>query len=448
MLIRFSTLLLSVCACSAVFSQKTILQGTVKQSDGSPLKNSAVMLIQYNPATKMFSVVDSAYTDAAGAYKFDGSMQYYILAKPDEMAAGELPTYYGNSIFSQKATPVQMNYGNPVTADFSTTKKAMSNEGPGVLGGSVWLAGKTMKAAVPHTAIFLGDRDRNPVAVTVTDGAGNFSFKNLAIGTYYVMVDFAGIDNATADEISLSVQNPQKTGLHFRLEDGTVVCEENNYASIKEAIANRENVYMLNLNSLQHDVAEKSLVISPDGSRMLMLQVGDLANLEWLSLDINMINFLPAEMGKLGKLNYLSANLNKLTSLPAEMANLKNLQALHLGKNNFTQFPEIITGYSKLEVLNFENNAITALPASISALKNLKVLNLANCYDLLALPPQIGELANLTELNLSNCIKLKALPKELNNLKNLKMLDITGTKLNAKTFQKAVPGCEVRMTKK
>ena len=441
---------LVACFCLPIlsaFSQgKTILQGTVKQSDGSALKNSAVMLIQYNPSTKMYSVVDSAYTDGSGKYKFDGSMQYFILAKTDEMSANELPTYYGNSLFSQKATPVSMNFGEAVTADFSTTKKAFSNSGPASIGGMLSM-GKNLGGASKVT-VFLADKDKNPVAVTTTNASGNFQFKNLAMGDYSVLVDFAGMDNTTADVINLNVLNPVKNNFHFQIDDGTLNCAESGYASIKDAMANKENVYSLNLNSLQHDVEEKSLVLAPDGSKMLMLQIGEFTNLESLSLDINMINFLPADLGKLSKLTTLSLNLNKLTSLPAELSNLKNLKMLNLGKNNFNKFPDLITGYANLEVLNFESNPITALPATINSLKNLKELNLSSCFDLLALPPQIGELTNLQELNLSSCIKLKALPKELNNLKNLKVLDIQGTKLNANSFKKAVPGCEVRVTKK
>jgi len=429
------------------FSQnKTILQGQVKQSNGSPLRSSAVMLIQYNPATKAYSVIDSSYTDAEGRYKFDALQQYFILAKPDESLVSDFPTYYGNSLFSQKATPVSMNFGDAVTADFSTTKKSFSNSGVASLGGTVSL-GKN-SSAIPGLTVFLADKDKNPIAVTSTNSSGSFEFKNLAMSDYSVFVDFGGVDNTTADVISLNVLNPAKNNFHFHIEDGILYCAENNYSSIKDALANKENVYVLNLNSLQHDVAEKSLVIAPDESKMLSLQIGEFPNLESLSMDINMINFLPADIGKLSKLTVLSANLNKLSALPAEMSNLKNLKTLNLGKNNFNKFPDVITGYSNLEVLNFENNPIAALPPSINALKNLKEFNLSNCFDILALPIQIGELTNLQELNLSNCPKLKVLPKELNNLKNLKVLDITGTKLNVSSFKKAVTGCEVRMTKK
>jgi len=434
-------------AIAHCFSQpKTILQGQVKQSDGSPLRSSAVMLIQYNPATKTYAVVDSSYTDADGKYKFDALQQYIILAKPDETMVNDFPTYYGNSLFSQKATPVSMNFGDAVTADFATTKKSLSNSGTASIGGTISL-GKNLSGA-PALTVFLADKDKNPIAVTSTNASGSFQFKNLPMSDYSVWVDFAGIDNTTADVINLNVLNPAKNNFHFQVDDGSLNCVENSYSSIKDALQNKENVYRLNLNSLQHEVAEQSLVIAPDGSKMLSLQIGEFTNLESLSMDINMINFLPADIGKLGKLTTLNANLNKLSALPAEMSNLKNLKTLNLGKNNFNKFPDVIIGYASLEVLNFENNPITSIPPTINALKNLKELNLSSCFDILALPIQIGELTNLQELNLSNCAKLKVLPKELNNLKNLKVLDIQGTKLNVSSFKKAVPGCEVRVTKK
>jgi hypothetical protein len=445
----FSAVLFFCCMIQfqAGFSQgKTILQGQVKQSDGTPLKSSAVMLIQYNPATRSCTVMDSAYTDANGKYKFEGAHQYFVLARPDESAVNELPTYFGNSLLSGKATPVSINFGDPATADFSTSKKAPSNSGVASIGGKI-AAGKNL-GGISKTTVLLADKDKNPVAVATTNGSGEFKFKNLSHGTYYIWVDLPGLDNSNADAVLLNGLNPNKDNLHFQVDDGSLIWVENSYTSIKDALANKENVYSLNLNSLQHDVAEKSLVITPDGTKMLSLQIGDFTNLESLSLDINMINFLPADLGKLSKLTSFSAGLNKITSLPAEMANLKNLKSLNLGKNNFNKFPDIITGYTSLENLNFENNPITALPPTINALKSLKVLNLASCFDLLALPVQIGELTNLEELYISSCVKIKSLPKELNNLKNLKILDITGTKLSANSFKKAVPGCEVRETKK
>ena len=442
LIILFSGIIFTCC-----YSQnKTILKGQVKQSDGSPLRGSAVMLVQFNPATKLFSVVDSSYTDANGNYKFDGSMNYFVLAKPDAALLNELPTYYGNTLFSGKATPVTMNFGEAVTADFATTKKSPSNSGAASIGGIISL-GKNLGGASKLT-VFLADKDKHPIAVTTTNASGNFQFKNIAIGDYSILVDVAGVDNNSADAINLTVLNPTKNNFHFQIEDGNLNCLENNYTSVKDAMANSSTIYILNLNSLQHDVEEKSLTISSDGTKTLSTKIGELTNLESLSIDINQINFLPADIGKLGKLTTLNANLNKLSALPNEIENLKNLKTLTLGKNNFNKFPDVITKLSSLEVLNFESNPIPALPPTINALKNLKELNLASCFELLELPTRIGELTNLETLNLSNCGKIKSLPKELNNLKNLKVLDISGTKLSASSFKKAVPGCEVRVSKK
>ena len=426
------------------FSQaKTILQGQIKQSDGAPLRNSAVMLIQYNPAAKTTSVIDSSFTDADGKYKFDGNQQYFILAVPDPSASNELPSYYGNSIFSKNASSVSFNYAETITADFATSKKT-SVSGSSSLGGFLF-SGSSLKEKIP---VFLFDKNNNPLDFTTTNSLGYFQFVNLPNGDYLIKADVPGNDNSSSDEINLNSLNPKKDSLNFKIEENGVMWIDNAFTSIEAALAYKHKVYSLQLNSLQHDVAAKSLVIGADGSRMLLPQVGEFKNLESLSIDINQILFLPADIGKLGKLMSLSAALNKLTSLPNEIAGLKNLRSLNIGKNDFKTFPDAITSITSLESINMESNPMPAIPATINNLKNLKELNLSGCFDLLALPVQIGELSNLESLDLSNCIKLKALPKELNNLKNLKVLDISGTKLSAKSFQKAVPGCVVKVTKK
>jgi Leucine-rich repeat (LRR) protein len=279
---------------------------------------------------------------------------------------------------------------------------------------------------------------------TMTDANGEFHFENFAYGKYSIWINDASADNAAADVIGITSLNPAKRNQHFKIDDGSLVNTESNYSDIKAALGNSENVFMLRLNSLQHDVVEKSLIISTDGIKKLSPRIGEFINLETLEININGITFLPAELGKLKKLTTLSANLNKLSTLPPEMGDLKNLIMLDLGKNNFMQFPGLITQFTGLEVLNFESNPIKELPATINALKNLKELDLSNCFDLTALPPQISELSNLETLNLSKCGKLKFLPEGIINLKSLKLLDVSGTKISTKDFQKAVPGCEVR----
>ena len=278
---------------------------------------------------------------------------------------------------------------------------------------------------------------------TLTDTIGGFHFESLVMGNYSIGLK-AGADKIVSDVVEINELNPIKQNQHFILDDGSLACIESNYLNIKDALENKENVFVLDLNSLQFDVAEKSLAIAIDGTKKLSPKIGEFINLESLSININLIKFIPPEIGNLRKLTVLNASLNKLDTLPAEMENLKNLKELNLSKNDFRQFPELITKYSKLEVLNFESNPITTLPSSINQLKNLKEISLERCFDLSTLPPQISELSNLEILNLSKCEKLKTLPEEINNLKNLKVLDVTGTKISTKKFQEAVPECEVR----
>lgn len=305
----------------------------------------------------------------------------------------------------------------------------LKSDGSPLAGGRAYLQWPDIKTAVDSAT---------------TDNNGVFKFERFPYGNYSIGVNVPGVDNTVSDIISVNSLNPVKQNQHFKIEDGMLLCIESNYTNIKDALENKENIFTLNLNSLQFDVADKSLSSGSDGSKKLSLKIGELVNLETLTLDINGINALPAEMGELKKLTHLSAQLNKLITLPQGMENLKNLRHLNLGKNIFQQCPALITKLTSLEYLNLEGNPIVSLPADIGALKNLKELNLANCTELTALPAGIGQLTGLETLDLSKCENLKTLPEEILNLKNLKVLDISGTKINVKEFMKTVPGCEIR----
>ncbi len=304
---------------------------------------------------------------------------------------------------------------------------------------------KADSALLKGQKVYLLNRTTNLMTDSVAaDSNAVFRFQNFELGIYSIGINLPGVDNSIADKIEMTTLNPKKINQHFYINDGSLVCTESNYSSLKAALENKEHVYELDLNSLQYDVAEKSLKIGTDGSKTLSEKIGELKNLETLTLNINQINSISSEIGKLTKLRYLSANLNKLTELPSEISTLKNLTYLDLGKNNFSQFPKSITALTSLAVLNFEGNAIAALPSEIGLLKNLKELNLENCSTLLSLPIEIGSLENLEVLNLAYCIQLKSLPVELINLKKLRTLDVTGTKISVRSFQKERPDCEIR----
>ncbi len=419
----------------------TNIHGKVMLSNGLPMSNSHIYLIQNNLSNTIALKIDSTVTDSSGHYSFSRPTPYYILAQPNESIKNELPTYFGSSIVIQNATLISPNKEDQTPINFSTLNKSNVNKGSASIGGTI--AFEKPLEVNGKVNIFLVNKNKIPMDYCSINTDEEFMFSNLTLGTYFLWMDLIGIDNSTADSILLTDFNSVKNKLHFKVDDGSLLNIENGYSNIVDALGNKESIYKLNLSSIQHEAFEKSLGQSSDGSIFLNPSIGEFANMESLNIDLNQINSLPPEIGKLNKLTSFSASINKLKALPNEMKSLKNLTNLNLGKNNFTVFPKLIAEYSSLEILNFANNPIDSLPTNINALKKIKEINLSGCSELVDLPAQIGNLSTLETIDLSRCIKLKTLPKEFINLKNLKVLNVSGTKISTGFFKKAVPECEI-----
>ena len=71
-----------------------------------------------------------------------------------------------------------------------------------------------------------------------------------------------------------------------------------------------------------------------------------------------------------------------LTTLPPEIGNLKNLEYLSLGSNELTTIPKEIGNLTNLEVLWLTGNQLTTIPPEIGNLKNLIRLDLNRNPDL------------------------------------------------------------------
>lgn len=162
---------------------------------------------------------------------------------------------------------------------------------------------------------------------------------------------------------------------------------------------------------------------------ILPISIGSLAQLQNLYLHSNELQTMPATMAHLAALQILNLSNNKLIALPNDdvhngivFGNLANLQELSLQSNLLQSVPSWIGHFPALQKLNLNKNVLTTLPNSIGNL-NVTELQLMD-NKLNVLPAAIGGLNNLVTLKLCRN-RLKTLPLEIGDLVNLQMLDIS-----------------------
>ena len=172
-----------------------------------------------------------------------------------------------------------------------------------------------------------------------------------------------------------------------------------------------------------------SLFLYDNNLTSLPRGIGNLKNLENVTLNKNNLTSLPREIGNLEKLKDLYLYSNKLNHLPREIGNLKNLETLSLDNNSLSSLPKNISNLTNLTILRLNNNRLNFLPKNILKLKKLIQLYL-NSNHLTCLPPEIGNLTNLEILDLSNN-NLTFLPPTMGNLKKLEILDLSNNSLTS-----------------
>lgn len=147
------------------------------------------------------------------------------------------------------------------------------------------------------------------------------------------------------------------------------------------------------------------------GQRLSSLpaEIGQLSNLEVLTLSRNELTSLPVEIGGLSKLRSLLLTGNRLTSLPPEIASLSSLTTFVLSGNVLTSLPKEFSELSNLVSLDLSDNEFEAVPLEILPLTKLRILNLAR-NKLRTLPLELAKLSALTTLELDGNVLLDPPP--------------------------------------
>ena len=150
----------------------------------------------------ILTMIDSTNTDSNGMYQFvylAGSNPPYLIKAALDPAnpyyANVLPTYYDSSLTWDLAL-----YANGQNNDNIYMVTGNNPGGPGFIGGSVLQgANKTTNVGDPlnKRIIFLTNMSNHAIAYTYSDAAGNFSFSNLAYGSYKLFGDALGKTHPT-----------------------------------------------------------------------------------------------------------------------------------------------------------------------------------------------------------------------------------------------------------
>lgn len=159
-------------------------------------------------------------------------------------------------------------------------------------------------------------------------------------------------------------------------------------------------------------------------------EIGNLTNLEYLLLDNNQITgTIPATIGNLIKLKGLNLSYNQLTgSIPFSIENLKELESINLSGNQLSNIEEGSWSFPELNYLYLQDNQLEGtLPAAVKSCQKLRELWL-NSNKLTSLPAEIGELHRLKVLNANNN-KLSELPGEFAMLDSIREFDIQNNQL-------------------
>ncbi len=183
---------------------------------------------------------------------------------------------------------------------------------------------------------------------------------------------------------------------------------------------------------------------------VLFPQVGNLTNLEFLTLNNNLLTGLPSQIGNLTKLNDLYLSYNQISTLPAEIGNMTMCRFLELSHNRIVSLPLQIGNLSQLNYLDLSYNLLTTLPSEIGRLERVeyfylnnnsftsihpRVGDMGNLYSLVisnnqltTLPPEFGKLVNLSDLHANNN-RISSLPVEMATMIKLSILNLSGNQL-------------------
>ncbi|MEM9819949.1 MAG: carboxypeptidase regulatory-like domain-containing protein [Bacteroidota bacterium] len=211
----------------------------VQDSINTPALSGTAFLIQYDTTGGgTLVLVDSVPLIASPAssttYDFGNvpAGEYLVKVALDENSPGyanNIPTYHYSSLFWDEADVITVPYNNYTWFDVLMIE-GVNPGGPGFIGGLV-VEGANFAGfvdtrdgegdPVENVLIILLDENDQPIAYDYTNAEGQYEFPNLAWGTYQVVVEILGFEQAI-HWVTIGPDQPSIDDVTFAVDDDSV----------------------------------------------------------------------------------------------------------------------------------------------------------------------------------------------------------------------------------
>ncbi len=179
-----------------------------------------VWLIQFDSSTNLLTAVDSQKGPAHNPFysfynKSNGSYRTKAhLLNGQTSGMGYVPTYHDSDLLWSNANIIVHTGGSSLNKNIYL-KTGTVTAGPGFVGGNVSQgANKGTANGIEGMTILLLDANNEPVAYSITDANGDYSFSNLPVGSYTVHPEDMNY-NTTAASLNVSLTQVTYTDINF-----------------------------------------------------------------------------------------------------------------------------------------------------------------------------------------------------------------------------------------
>jgi PKD repeat protein len=198
---------------------------------GVPLDTGSVVLYNQNVLGGGFSACDTVLINECYTIPNILPGNYLLKAMPVDVSAfwyTHLPTYFGNTPFwtlADTISTLQLNNPYNITLIYAFQPLA----GPGNIGGVVTNGFKFTTSGIPAPGIevLLTDMTDQVLMITYSDANGEFSFDNLAYGSYKVRAEVTSIP-VVPWVVTLSAASPVVDYLHISITPGGILTSVQN----------------------------------------------------------------------------------------------------------------------------------------------------------------------------------------------------------------------------